>query len=285
MVLSPEHKLVNQITTAEQRAPVAAYKTEVAKKSDLERTELAKDKTGVFTGAYAINPVNGEKIPIWIADYVLATYGTGAIMAVPAHDERDLAFAKKFDLPIRLVVQAPQGQESHRFCRRRHVSVNSDFLTGLPTPEAKKAIAAWLESKGLGTQDHQLQAARLALQPATLLGRTFPDHLETRCQSGNLYHEALPESALPLLPPQLTDFKPTSDGRAAAGPRQGMGQSARRLGARDQHHAAMGRQLLVLPALPGLRNNQNSFCGRAAEKYWMGTAAAQPSEPNPRPGR
>ncbi|MGH7990158.1 MAG: class I tRNA ligase family protein, partial [Limisphaerales bacterium] len=105
MVLAPEHKLVEQITTPEQRDAIAKYKTEIAKKSDLERTELAKEKTGVFTGAFAINPVNGEKIPIWIADYVLASYGTGAIMAVPAHDERDFEFAINFRLPICPVVK------------------------------------------------------------------------------------------------------------------------------------------------------------------------------------
>jgi leucyl-tRNA synthetase len=110
MVLSPEHKLVEKITTAAQRDAVREYQNFAASKSDLERTELAKEKTGVFTGAYAINPVNREKIPIWIADYVLATYGTGAIMAVPAHDERDLEFAKKFELPVREVVQAPDGK-------------------------------------------------------------------------------------------------------------------------------------------------------------------------------
>src|SRR5271170_2234212 len=112
MVLSPEHKLVHVITTLQQKAAVASYQAEVATKSDLERTETAKEKTGVFTGAFAINPVSREKIPIWIADYVLATYGTGAIMAVPGHDTRDLEFAQKFKLPIRVVVQAPKGQES-----------------------------------------------------------------------------------------------------------------------------------------------------------------------------
>src|SRR5262249_39715548 len=107
MVLAPEHPLVDQITTSEQRNTVNAYKAEAARKSDLERTELAKKKTGVFTGAYAINPVNGERIPIWIAGYVLISYGTGAIMAVPAHDERDFEFAKQFRLPIRPVVLPP----------------------------------------------------------------------------------------------------------------------------------------------------------------------------------
>src|SRR5271168_4227339 len=117
--------------------------------SDLQRTELSKDKTGAFTGVYAINPVNGEKIPIWIADYVLATYGTGAIMAVPAHDERDLEFARKFNLPVRVVVQAPDGKDSTGFVGDG-TAVNSDFLNGLSTLEAKRAIAAWLEARKLG---------------------------------------------------------------------------------------------------------------------------------------
>src|SRR5262249_11386977 len=111
MVLAPEHPLVDRITTLDQRRAVEAYKAEAARKSDLERTELAKKKTGVFTGAYAINPVNDEQIPIWIADYVLISYGTGAIMAVPAHDLRDWEFALQFQLPIRQVVQPPAGYE------------------------------------------------------------------------------------------------------------------------------------------------------------------------------
>src|SRR5205085_6308815 len=115
MVLAPEHRLVDAIVTEEQWPAVEEYRAKTARKSDLERTELAKEKTGVFTGGYAINPANGERIPIWIADYVLATYGTGAIMAVPAHDERDLEFARKFNLPIRAVVQAPEGQDSIGF--------------------------------------------------------------------------------------------------------------------------------------------------------------------------
>src|SRR5262249_34355247 len=109
MVLAPEHPLVDQITTPEQRTAVDTYKAEASRKSDLERTELAKNKTGVFTGASAVNPVNSATIPIWIADYVLATYGTGAIMAVPAHDERDFEFAKQFGLPIRTVVLPPDN--------------------------------------------------------------------------------------------------------------------------------------------------------------------------------
>src|SRR5213079_3231261 len=132
-------KLVDVITTSEQRAAVEAYKTDVAKKSDLERTELAKEKTGVFTGAYAINPVNGEKIPIWIADYVLASYGTGAIMAVPGHDTRDFEFATKFNLPIVQVVQPPDSKTDWRGFLDEGTAVNSASseisLDGLSTSE------------------------------------------------------------------------------------------------------------------------------------------------------
>ncbi|MDR2924028.1 MAG: leucine--tRNA ligase, partial [Treponema sp.] len=181
MVLSPEHPMVEKLTTPEQKAAVLAYIDEAAKKSDLERTDLAKTKTGVFTGAYAINPVNNGKIPIWIADYVLISYGTGAIMAVPAHDERDWEFAKTFNLPIVQVVaekgmgngewgmgSAVSGQSDMptRSDSIQHphspvpspqslytadgYSVNSGPYNGLATAEAKKRITQWLEEQGLG---------------------------------------------------------------------------------------------------------------------------------------
>ncbi len=163
----------------QQRSAVADYQAKVARKSDLERTELNTEKTGVFTGAFAVNPVNNEKIPIWIADYVLASYGTGAIMAVPAHDTRDLEFARKFDLPVRLVVQAPEGRDSIGFVGDG-VSVNSDFLSGLPTPEAKKKINAWLEEKGLGRKTVNYKLRDWLFSPPALLGRAVPDCLEAR---------------------------------------------------------------------------------------------------------
>jgi len=153
MVLAPEHKLVNLITTSEKRGEVEVYKSEVAKKSDLERTELAKEKTGVFTGAYATNPVTGKQIPIWIADYVLISYGTGAIMAVPGHDTRDFEFATKFNLPIVQVVEPPSGTDWRGFVDDGTAvnSANGEIsLNGLSTPEAKQKITAWLETKNLG---------------------------------------------------------------------------------------------------------------------------------------
>ncbi len=158
MVLAPEHALVEKIASQAQKAAVTAYVETAAKKSDLERTDLAKGKTGVFTGAYAINPVNDARIPIWISDYVLASYGTGAIMAVPAHDERDWEFAKTFSLPIIEVVASlgPDGKavpcagEMPECTAADGVNVNSGFLDGLDTEAAKKAITAWLEERKLG---------------------------------------------------------------------------------------------------------------------------------------
>jgi len=210
MVLSPEHKLVAEITTPDQRAAVAQYQQFAATKSDLERTELAKEKTGVFTGAYAINPVNNERIPIWIADYVLSTYGTGAIMAVPAHDERDLEFARKFNLPIKVVVQAPAGEESLGFIGNG-TSIDSGPITGLPTPEAKKKITAWLEEKNLGRKTINYKLRDWLFSRQRYWGEPFPI-IWKKDVRGNLYHEALPESALPVLPPDRTDFKPTATG-------------------------------------------------------------------------
>src|SRR5205814_9788604 len=149
MVLAPEHSLVDQVVTEEQWPVVREYRERAARKSDLERTDLAKEKTGVFTGAFAINPANDEKIPIWVADYVLLGYGTGAIMGVPAHDQRDLEFAQKFDLPIREVVQPPGDEEAIGFIGEG-IAINSPVIDGLPTPEAKKKITSWLEQHDAG---------------------------------------------------------------------------------------------------------------------------------------
>src|SRR5260370_25403879 len=148
VVLAPEHPLVERVTTKAQKSVVAEYKEKVAAKSDLERTDLAKEKTGVLTGGFAINPVNQEKIPIWIADYVLMSYGTGAIMAVPGHDERDFEFPEKFGLEIRYVVEPPAPAESS--FTGDGVAKNSGFLDGLTTAEAKRKIIDWLEKQGSG---------------------------------------------------------------------------------------------------------------------------------------
>ena len=165
-----------------QAEAVRQYCQQAARKSDLDRTDLAKEKTGVFTGSYAINPVNGKAIPIWVADYVLVSYGTGAIMAVPAHDTRDFEFAKQFDLPIRAVVDPGEsaGALREELLAGRvafiadGTAVNSGRFNGLPTAEFKQQIAADLATAGPGPRGGQLQAPRLALQPPALLGRAVP---------------------------------------------------------------------------------------------------------------
>ena len=147
-VLAPESKLVQEITTPEQKAAVDSYIKKIESKSDLERTDLNKDKTGVFTGAYAINPVNGKEVPVWISDYVLASYGTGAVMAVPAHDDRDYAFATKFGLPINRVIEGGDLEKEAFTGNGKHI--NSDFLDGLDNEEAKKRMIEWLEDHNAG---------------------------------------------------------------------------------------------------------------------------------------
>jgi leucyl-tRNA synthetase len=278
MVLAPEHALVDAITTPEQHAAIAAYKAEVARKSDLERTELARDKTGVFTGAYAVNPVNNEKIPIWIADYVLASYGTGAIMAVPGHDTRDLEFARKFDLPIRVVVQAPEGQDSIGFLGDG-LSVNSGFLNGLPTPETKKKITAWLEEKHVGRKTINYKLRDWLFSRQRYWGEPFPIVWQPS-PNGRFHHHALPESALPLLPPELSDFKPTATGEPPLARAKQWVElpdgSKRETNTMPQWAGSCWYYLRFTDA-----RNDHRFCGSEAERYWMGT---HPSGQGARPG-
>ena len=287
MVLSPEHKLVNEITTAEQKTAVEDYKKFAAGKSDLERTELAKDKTGVFTGAYAINPVNGQKIPIWIADYVLASYGTGAIMAVPAHDTRDFEFAEKFNLPVIQVVEPPAGKDWKGFTDDG-TAVNSSnetiSLNGLPTPEAKKKITAWLEEKGLGKKTINYKLRDWLFSRQRYWGEPFPI-IWKKDSNGNLYHEALPESALPVLPPSLTDYKPTSYGEPPLARAKDWvalpDGSIRETNTMPQWAGSCWYYLRYIDA-----SGDKAFCAKSAESYWMGVAnsKSQTSNPNTRPG-
>ena len=207
MVLAPEHPLVLTITSAPQRESVDAYVSACASKSDMERG-LDKEKTGVDTGAFAINPVNGKKIPVWIADYVMMGYGSGAIMAVPAHDTRDFEFAQKFDLPILQVVQPP-GDQDWQGCTDPGTAINSGFLDGLKTKDAKKKIIHWLVENGQGEKKIQFKLRDWLFSRQRYWGEPFP--LLWDKETGQ--HSGVPESELPLLQPEMEDFKPTGDPR------------------------------------------------------------------------
>ncbi len=202
MVLAPEHPFVSEITTAENKGAVEAYLKACSVKSDLDRTDLNKDKSGVFTGAFATNPVNGEEIPIWIADYVMMGYGTGAIMAVPAHDERDFEFATKFGLPVVQVVQ-PNDESDWQGFTGQGTAVNSGFLDGLSTPEAKAKIIGWLVENGKGERKIQFKQRDWLFSRQRYWGEPFP----IVWKDGK--HFAIPESELPLLAPPLDDYQPS----------------------------------------------------------------------------
>lgn len=215
MVMSPEHELVNVITTAEQKEMVEQYRREAAKKSDLDRTDLAKEKTGVFTGAYAINPVNSEKIPIWISDYVLSSYGTGAIMSVPAHDERDFEFAEKFDLPIIAVVEPADAAVAEAVKTGEACfigegrAINSGQFDGLSTEQFEEKITAWLEEKGLGEKAINYKLRDWLFSRQRYWGEPFPI-----VHTGDGRIVALDESELPLTLPEIADYKPAGTGES-----------------------------------------------------------------------
>jgi len=199
-VLAPEHKLVDEITTTAQKNEVAAYKKACAGKSDLERTELNKEKTGAFTGAYAINPVNGKKVPIFISDYVLTTYGTGAIMAVPAHDDRDYAFAKKFNLDVIPVLEGGDVEKEAYTQDGNHI--NSGFLNGLNKQDAIKTMIAWLEDKKIGKKTVTYKLREWIFARQRYWGEPLPVvHLE----NGKVY--ILSDDELPLVLPEMKDYK------------------------------------------------------------------------------
>ncbi|MFK7852076.1 MAG: leucine--tRNA ligase [Akkermansiaceae bacterium] len=203
MVLAPEHPLVAQITTAEQKDTVEAYQKSIASKSDMDRGDLNKDKSGVATGAFATNPVNDEKIPVWIADYVMMSYGTGAIMAVPAHDERDFEFATKFELPIIQVVQPKDESVDWQGFTGNGIAINSGFLNGKKTKEAKQAIIQWLRDNEKGTFKVNYKLRDWLFSRQRYWGEPFP----IVWKDGK--HQAIPESELPLLAPPLDDYKPS----------------------------------------------------------------------------
>lgn len=206
-VLAPELDLVQEITTPEQKAAVEVYIEETAKKSDLKRTDLAKEKTGVFTGAYAINPVNGKEIPIWIADYVLASYGTGAIMAVPAHDERDYEFAKTFDLEILPVIEGGNIEEAAYTEDGPHI--NSEFLNGMNKAEAIAKMNEWLEENSCGKKEVSYRLRDWLFSRQRYWGEPIPI---IHWEDGTV--TALPEEELPLRLPKTTNIKPSGTGES-----------------------------------------------------------------------
>ena len=204
-VLSPEHELVSKITSSEQKKLVEDYIRQAASKSDLERTELNKDKTGVFTGAYAINPVNGKEIPVWISDYVLVTYGTGAIMAVPAHDQRDYEFATKFGIDIIAVLEG--GDISKEAFIGDGLHINSGFLDGLNKEDAINKMITWLEDNQIGNRKVNYKLREWIFARQRYWGEPIPIVYD---EDGKAY--ILPESNLPLVLPELEDYSPSKSG-------------------------------------------------------------------------
>jgi leucyl-tRNA synthetase len=262
MVLAPEHSLVEQVVAEEQWPAVRDYRERTGRKSDLERTELSKEKTGVFTGAFAVNPANEEKIPIWIADYVLLGYGTGAIQAVPAHDERDLEFARTFDLPVRQVVQ-PSGDENPIGFVGDGIAINSPIIDGLQSRQAIRKITDWLEEHGLGKRAINYKLRDWLFSRQRYWGEPFP----IVWQDGN--HRALTESELPVVPPALEDYKPTGTGEPPLAKAEDW----------IRYSDKATRELNVMPQWAGscwyyLRfcdpRNDERFVGEEAERYWAG---------------
>ncbi len=259
MVIAPEHPLIETITTPEQKSSVEAYRKQASGKSDLERG-LDREKTGVFTGGYAINPVNGSKIPVWTADYVMMGYGTGAIMAVPAHDERDYAFAKAMNLSIVEVISG--GDISKEAYTGDGPLVNSSFLDGLRVDAAKSKIIGWLEEKGLGKARVQFKLRDWLFSRQRYWGEPFP------IVHGPNGPESIPDAELPVNLPELQDYKPTGTFEPP------LSKAADWV----RYSDAKKRELNTMPQWAGsswyfLRyldpHNDKEFCSREAEKYWM----------------
>lgn len=267
MVVSPEHKIVPEITTAEQKTSVEAYIEAAAKKSDLERTDLNKDKTGVFSGSYAINPVNGKLIPIWIADYVLISYGTGAIMAVPAHDTRDWDFAKKFNLPIIEVLKSEVDVQKQAWTEDG-LHVNSDFLNGLNKEDAINRMLEFLEEKKIGKKAVNYKLRDWVFSRQRYWGEPIPLIHCPECGT-----VPVPEEELPLRLPEVKSYQPTGTGESPLAaidswvnckcPKCG-GNAKRETNTMPQWGGSCWYYLRYLDP-----HNQKQFCSPEAEKYWM----------------
>jgi leucyl-tRNA synthetase len=275
MVLAPEHPLLHTITTEEQQTSVEAYIANVSDKSDLERTDLAKDKTGVFTGGYAINPVNGKPIPIWVADYVLMSYGTGAIMAVPAHDERDFEFATKFDIPIIQVIEPLGADESTElpFSAEGRLK-NSEDYDGMPTGEASQKITRDLEEKGCGKASIQYKLRDWLFSRQRYWGEPFP---MLHGEDGEIIH--IDEDQLPVELPPMDDFRPRSYSDPDTLPTPPLGRASDDWTTVEINGKKYRRELNTMPQWAGscwyyLRyidpDNSEAFCSSEKEKYWMG---------------
>ena len=267
MVVSPEHKIVPAITTEGQKSAVEAYIEQAAKKSDLERTDLNKDKTGVFSGSYAINPVNGKLIPIWIADYVLISYGTGAIMAVPAHDDRDWEFAKKFNLPIIEVLKSEVNVQEEAWTKDG-IHVNSEFLDGLNKKDAITKMLEFLEEKKIGRKAINYKLRDWVFSRQRYWGEPIP---LVHCPDCGTV--PVPEEELPLKLPEVKSYQPTGTGESPLAaidswvnckcPKCGK-PSKRETNTMPQWGGSCWYYLRYLDP-----KNEKAFCSKEAEKYWM----------------
>ncbi len=267
MVVAPEHPAVKKITTAEQKEAVEKYIEEAAKKSDLQRTDLAKDKTGVFSGSYAINPVNGKKIPIWIADYVLISYGTGAIMAVPAHDDRDWEFAKKFNLPIIEVLKSEVDVQTQAWTQDG-IHVNSEFLDGLNKKDAIAKMIEFLSEKKIGKATVNYKLRDWIFSRQRYWGEPIP---LVHCPCCGTV--PVPENELPVKLPDVKSYQPTGTGESPLAaidswvnckcPKCGK-DAKRETNTMPQWGGSCWYYLRYLDP-----KNNDAFCSKEAENYWM----------------
>jgi len=283
MVLAPEHRLVPIITTHDRREQVKAYCRQAQQKSELDRTAATKDKTGVFTGAHAINPVNHARVPIWVADYVLISYGTGSIMAVPGHDTRDLEFARKFDIDVIQVVEPPNDEDWHGFVGDG-VSMNSPaddgehftgqcVMNGLPTPEAKQRITKWLEDRDLGEGTIQYKLRDWLFSRQRYWGEPFPIMYTP---DGQIV--SVDEADLPVRLPDIEDFRPHASDDPNAEPQTPLSRATEWLDV-ERDGVKYTREANTMPQWAGscwyyLRfcdpNNEYALIDRDVEQYWMG---------------